>query len=157
MRELNERQTAEMIKFTRQSPIIRANKIRQGANILNYQQNEYMQQFGLRISHEMVITQARVLPAPTLHCHPASKEDTFIPKNGSWNLKNKKVANGATLGSWACAVFGSENDFPIVAVQLFIRELVTICQDTGMNIPNRNPPIQHCNPQSDIENSLKQV
>src|SRR5437016_1647326 len=116
-----------------------------------------MQQFGLQVSNEMAITQARILPTPTLHYHPASKEDTFIPKNGSWNLKNKKVAVGATLGSWSCAVFGSERDFPIGAVQKFIRELVTTCQDAGMNIPNKNPPIQHYNPQGGIENSLRQV
>ncbi|CAB4425198.1 unnamed protein product [Rhizophagus irregularis] len=116
-----------------------------------------MQQFGFRVSNEMAIIQARVLHAPTLHYHPASKEDTFIPKDGLWNLKNKKFAIGATLGSWSCAVFGSERDYPMGVIQKFIRELITTCQDTGMNIPNKNPPIQYCNPQGGIENSLKQV
>jgi hypothetical protein len=157
MRKLNERQMADMIKFTCQPPSSRANKIAQGIDILNYRQNEYMQQFGLCVSNEMITTQARVLPTPTLHYHPASKEDTFIPTNGSWNLRNKKFATGATLGSWACAVFGSERDYPVIAVQKFIRELVTTCQETGMNIPNKNPPIQHCNPQGGVDNSLKQI
>ncbi|CAB5355141.1 unnamed protein product [Rhizophagus irregularis] len=31
------------------------------------------------------------------------------------------------------------------------------CQDTGMNIPNKNPPILHANPQGNIEESLKQA
>ncbi|GBC01533.1 hypothetical protein RclHR1_04220001, partial [Rhizophagus clarus] len=155
--KLNERQTINMIKFTCQSPKSRADKINQGIEILDYRQNDSMQQFGFRVSNEMVITQARVLPTPTLHYHPASREDTFTPKNGSWNLRDKKVAIGATLGSWACAVFGNERDYPIGAVQKFIRELVTTCQDTGMNIPNKNPPIIHCNPQGGIENALRQV
>ncbi|PKK56954.1 PAZ domain-containing protein, partial [Rhizophagus irregularis] len=107
MRKLNERQTANMIKFTCQSPQSRANNISQCIEVLNYRLNEYMQQFGFRVSNEMAIIQARVLPAPTLHYHPASKEDTFIPKDGLWNLRNKKFATGATLGSWACAVFGN--------------------------------------------------
>jgi hypothetical protein len=157
MHELNIRQISNMIKFTCQSPQSRADKIRQGIEILDYRQNEYMQQFGFCASNEMTITQARVLPAPTLQYHPASRESTFIPKNGSWNLRGKKVATGATLSSWACAVFGSERDYPVGAVQKFIRELVTTCQDTGMNIPNKNPPIQHCNPQGGIENSLRQI
>ncbi|CAB4425199.1 unnamed protein product [Rhizophagus irregularis] len=157
MRKLNERQMADMIEFTCQPPQIRTYTINQGIEILNYRQNEYMYQFGFQISNDMVITQARVLPTPTLYYHPASKEDTFIPKDGLWNLKNKKVATGATLGSWACAVFGSERDYPIGTIQNFIRELVNTCQVAGMNIPNRNPPIQHCNPQGGIENSLKQV
>ncbi|GBC06888.1 hypothetical protein RclHR1_07120002, partial [Rhizophagus clarus] len=138
LRKLNERQTADMIKFTCQSPKSRVNKINQGIEILNYRQNEYMQQFGFRVSNEMVITQARVLPAPTLQYHPNSRDSNFAPRDGSWNLRDKKVATGATLGSWACAVFGSERDYPIGAVQKFIRELVTTCQNTGMNIPNKN-------------------
>ncbi|CAG8475064.1 Piwi domain-containing protein [Rhizophagus irregularis DAOM 181602=DAOM 197198] len=157
MRKLNERQTENMIKFTCQPPSSRANKISQCIEVLNYRLNEYMQQFGFRVSNEMAIIQARVLPTPTLHYHPASKEDTFIPKDGLWNLRNKKFATGATLGSWSCAVFGSERYYPMGAIQKFIRELITTCQDTGMNIPNKNPPIQHCNPQGGIETALRQV
>ncbi|RGB43665.1 Piwi domain-containing protein [Rhizophagus diaphanus] len=157
MRKFNERQMADMIEFTCQPPQIRNYTINQGIEILNYRQNEYMYQFGFRISNDMVITQARVLPTPTLYYHPASKEDTFTPKDGLWNLKNKKVVTGATLGSWACAVFGSERDYPIGTIQNFIRELFNTCQVAGMNISNRNLHILHCNPQGGIENSLKQV
>jgi hypothetical protein len=157
MRKLNERQTADTMKFTCQPPQSRADKIRQSIEILDYRQNEYMHQFGLCVSNEMIITQARVLPTPILHYHPVSRESTFVPKNGSWNLKNKKVATGATLSSWSCVVFGSESYYPVVTVQRFIRELVTTCQDTGMNILNKNPPIQYCSPQGGIENSLRQI
>src|SRR3954451_9124925 len=138
MRKLNERQTADMIKFTCQPPNARANKINQGLQILNYPNNEYMKEFGLKVSPEMAVVQARVLPAPKLRYHPSSKDAAFTPRDGSWNLRDKKVATGATLGSWACAVFGSERDYPVAAVQKFIRELVTTCQDTGMDIPNKN-------------------
>ncbi|PKC13872.1 Piwi-domain-containing protein [Rhizophagus irregularis] len=156
MRKLNERQTANMSKLTC-PPQSHASKINQGIQILNYQQNQYMQQFDFRVSNEMAITQARILPAPKLQYHPTSRESIFTPRNGLWNLRDKKVATGATLGSWACAVFGNERDYPMSAIQKFIRELVTTCQDTGMNIPNKNPPIQHCNPQGPIETSLRQV
>src|SRR6266480_6437951 len=108
MRKLDEKQTADMIKFTCQPPNVRANKINQGLGILNYRQNEHMQQFGLRVSNEMAVVQARVLPAPKLQYHPSSREGGFVPRNGTWNLRNTKFATGATLSSWACAVFGSE-------------------------------------------------
>ncbi|RIA95249.1 Piwi domain-containing protein [Glomus cerebriforme] len=157
MRKLNEKQTADMIKFTCQPPSVRANKITQGLQILDYRQNEYMQQFGLKVSNEMAVVQARVLPAPKLQYHPTSRDASFVPNNGSWNLRDKKVATGATLGSWACVVFGSERDYPQQAVQKFLRELITTCQDTGMNIPNKTPPILHANPQGDIEKSLRQA
>ncbi|CAB5215689.1 unnamed protein product [Rhizophagus irregularis] len=60
MRKLNERHG----KYDCQPSQSRANKINQGIGILNYQQDEYMQQFDFRVSNEMAITQARILPAP---------------------------------------------------------------------------------------------
>jgi hypothetical protein len=157
MRKLNERQTADMNKFTCQPPNSRANKINHGLDILNYRQNEYMRQFGLQVSNDMAITQARVLPTPKLQYHPSSREASFIPKEGSWNLCNKKLAVGATLGSWACAVFGSERDFPIRAVQSFLRELINTCLDIGMKNLIKTPPIGYFNPQSNIESCLKNI
>ncbi|KAG9290846.1 hypothetical protein G9A89_010995 [Geosiphon pyriformis] len=157
MRKLNEKQTADMIKFTCQAPHVRANKIKQGLDVLNYRGNEYLQNFGMRVSNEMAVVDARVLPTPTLQYHPTSRDASFQPRDGAWNLRDKKVATGATLGSWAVIAFGQERDFPKQAVQSFVRELVITCQDTGMNIPNKTPPIMHANPQGDIEGALKQA
>ncbi|RHZ87940.1 hypothetical protein Glove_28g30 [Diversispora epigaea] len=157
IRKLNDKQTADMIKFTCQPPHIRANKIRQGFEALNYRQNEYLQQFGLRISNEMETIQARVLPTPFVEYHQNSRESSFQPKDGAWNLRDKKVATGATLGSWSVVVFCSDQICPAKSVQGFIRELINVCQDTGMNIPNRNPPIIHAGLQGDTEAELKQA
>src|SRR5438046_431934 len=96
-----------MTKFTVKSPYTRANKINQGPEILNYQQNKYMQQVGLWISNEMEV-QARILPTLILHYHPFSREASFVPRKGTWNLREKKVAIGVihyklyknSLGNW---------------------------------------------------------
>ncbi len=45
---------------------------------------------------------------------------------------DKKVATGATLGSWSVLAFGNERELPPQAIQTFVRELVNTCQDTGM-------------------------
>src|SRR6185369_10888468 len=84
------------------------------------------------------------------------REASFVPRDGSWNLRDKKVATGAVLGSWGVIAFGSERDMPMQTVQHFVRELITTCQDTGMNIPNKEPPILHRSPHNDIEESIKQ-
>ncbi|GBB93582.1 hypothetical protein RclHR1_00220016 [Rhizophagus clarus] len=157
MRKLNERQTAEMIKFTCLNPVVRANKIRSGLDTLNYRNNEYLLQFGMRISTDMAVVNARILPTPTIQYHPSSREHHVQPNGGVWNLRDKKVATGATLGSWSVLAFLSHDELPEQAINIFVRELVNTCQDTGMNIPNRNPPILHANPQGNIEESLKQA
>ncbi|CAI2189473.1 4647_t:CDS:2 [Funneliformis geosporum] len=156
IRKLNERQSADMMKFSCRPPQHRAYKIRQGLDILNYRQNEYMRQFGLEVSGEMTVVPARVLPAPKIHYHHPFFHDTtsFVTKDGSWNLRDKKFVTGVTLGSWACVAFGY---FSIQIIQCFIRELVITCQDTGMNIQNMHPPIMQGNPQGNIEEILKQA
>ncbi|ORX97422.1 Piwi-domain-containing protein [Basidiobolus meristosporus CBS 931.73] len=141
IRKLNERQTQEMIKFTCQPPHIRANKIHQGLKVLNYRDNEYLQQFGMKIGNEMAVIDARILPAPTVCYNESSKEAKFVPRGGAWNLRDKKVAAGATIASWSVAVFGAQRDFPLNVVQHFIKELSITCVDTGMIISHRSPPI----------------
>ncbi|CAG8471105.1 2334_t:CDS:2 [Funneliformis caledonium] len=123
IRRLNERQTADMIKFSCQPPHIRANKIRQA------------------------VVPARILPALTIRFHPSSRTAAF-------NLRDNKVANGITLGSWSCVVF---ENFAMQAIQHFIRELINTCQNTGMKVLNKNPPIIQGNPQGNIEQILKQA
>ena len=54
MRKLISQQTTEMMKFTRQNPSQRVNKINHGIGILNYGGNENLRQFGMKISNDMV-------------------------------------------------------------------------------------------------------
>ncbi|RIA86223.1 Piwi domain-containing protein, partial [Glomus cerebriforme] len=152
IRKLSERQTFEMIKFTCQSPHVRANNIKKGLEEFNYDSKQ-MAQF-LKISNDMATIRARILPTPTINYHRSSKNSYIVPKGGVWDLKNKKVAIGATLHSWSVLVFGSDNER---TVRYFIRELITICSDLGMNIPNNNPPILYANPQGNVEENLSKA
>ncbi|KAF9208010.1 Eukaryotic translation initiation factor 2C [Haplosporangium sp. Z 27] len=154
-RKLDDRQTADMIKFTCQPPHVRANTIKDGLRILNYENNEYLKDFGLKISSEMATIKARSLPAPVISYHPSSKDANFTPNDGAWNLIGKKVAQGTTLGSWGVVVFGSERDVPTEQLNGFIRQLVITCTATGMNVPNKSPPCLYANTHGDIENALK--
>ncbi|KAG0371264.1 eukaryotic translation initiation factor 2C, 2 [Mortierella sp. AD032] len=155
IKKLNEKQTADMIKFTCQPPQVRANKIKEGLKILSYHENEFLADFGMKVATEMVQVNARVLPAPTISYHPSSRQANFVPRDGAWNLRDKRVATGATLGSWGIIVFGTERDLPLTFAQAFIRELIVTCVDTGMTIPNKQPPILYANPHGDIEGSMK--
>ncbi|ORY01783.1 Piwi-domain-containing protein [Basidiobolus meristosporus CBS 931.73] len=160
IRKLNEKQTQEMIRFTCQPPHVRANKIIQGLKVLNYRDNEYLQQFGMKVSNEMAVVSARILDPPTVCYNENSREARLVPRGGVWNLRNKRVASGATLSSWAVAVFGAQREFSTGAVQKFIKELTTTCLDTGMNITHRSPSITYLSSLVDgasIEQGLLQV
>ncbi|KAG1144877.1 hypothetical protein G6F37_004077 [Rhizopus arrhizus] len=155
IRKLNEKQTAEMIKFTCQKPNVRANKINQGMNLLQYRDNPYIQQFGMSVKPEMAVINARVLPTPKISYHPTSQEAEFAPQGGAWNLRGKKVAQGATLGSWAVVNFAGA--VPLPAIQRFVRELTQTFADTGLNVVNRQPPIMNADPQGNIDRTLKEA
>ncbi|CAB5379107.1 unnamed protein product [Rhizophagus irregularis] len=157
IQKLNEIQTAEMYKFTCQPPCTRANKIQAGLNILDYQNNEYLKQFGMEVSNNMTVVNARILPTPTIQYHPTSRENRIEPKHGVWDLKNKRVATGATLGSWSVLAFSNERELPNQAIKHFLRELITTCNDMGMNIVMRDPPICHVDPSENTEESLKKA
>ncbi|KAF9935761.1 Eukaryotic translation initiation factor 2C [Modicella reniformis] len=156
-KRLDECQTAEMIKFTCQGPQVRANTIKRGLQIMQYDENEYLKDFGVKISPEMMVLQARILPPPMIHYHPSSSQPSVVPRDGSWNLIGRKVALGTTLGSWGVIVFGNERDAPTPSVRAFIRELIVTCMDTGMNVVNKDPTITYLNPQSIIEDGLRQA
>ncbi|KAF9096333.1 eukaryotic translation initiation factor 2C, 2 [Mortierella sp. GBA35] len=154
-KKLDERQTVDMIKFTSQPPAARLNNIKNGLKVLKYDDNEFLKDFGMRVSNEMVEIKARVLAAPTVCYHPQSKDANFIPRDGAWNLISKKVSQGTTLGAWGIVVFGNERECPIPQVEKLVRELTISCTEMGMNIPNKSPPIVHNNPHGDIESHLK--
>ncbi|SAM03101.1 hypothetical protein [Absidia glauca] len=155
MKKLNEKQTAEMIKFTCQKPNVRANKINQGVSLLKYKDNPYIQQFGVTVKPEMATINARVLSTPKISYNASSQEATFAPLGGAWNLRGKKVAKGANLGSWSVVNFaGNIHDGMI---QRFIRELCQTFIDTGLNVINRQPPITNADPQGNVERTLKEA
>ncbi|PKY60706.1 Piwi-domain-containing protein [Rhizophagus irregularis] len=157
MRKLDRDLSDKMTNFARQNPTIRANRIQTGLNILNYQNNEYLKQFGMEVSNNMAVVNARILPTPTIQYHQSSRESRVRPNCGSWNLRDKKVINGATLSSWSVLAFLSYKDLPDQAIKLFVRELITTCQDTGMNISERDPPICRANPIGDTKESLQKA
>ncbi|KAF8928954.1 Eukaryotic translation initiation factor 2C, partial [Dissophora ornata] len=154
-KKLDERQTADMIKFTSQTPNARANNIKDGIRLLNYDSNEHLHDFGMKVSREMATIKARVLPPPTIMFDPACHDSKVTPRDGSWNLKGKRLVHGATLGSWGVVVFGSERDAPNIQVQNFVREVVVSCCEVGIIILNKNPQISYLNPHGSIESNLK--
>eukprot|EP00842_Homolaphlyctis_polyrhiza_P005960 jgi/Hompol1/6365/HPOL_004951-RA len=154
MRKLNERQTAEMIKFTCQPPHIRSNKISSGIVLLQQNDNEFLRDFGVEVDHEMATVSARVLAAPAVSYHPASKEPVITPREGSWNLRDKMVAQGVSLRSWSVIAFGAEQDYPVGVIQKFITLLVQTCEECGVFVQNKQPPISYAHPFGDIEPTL---
>lgn len=154
-RKLSDMQTTEMLKFTTQPPDRRAEKIIRGLEMLRFKENPDLQSFGIEVTERMLEIPARLIPTPQVCYNPKGKDPTAVPRDGVWNLIGKKVSTGSALKVWGVLSFAGERMCPTPQLQAFVRELAVTCQDTGMDIQEKEPPIKYDNPQGDIEQILR--
>jgi len=70
--------TKEVLEFATKKPEHRLKSIRDGLQVLNYSQSQYMRDFGMRVDENQMTTNARVLVPPTLRYGPGSKQATIV-------------------------------------------------------------------------------
>ncbi|KAJ3089546.1 eukaryotic translation initiation factor 2C, 2 [Quaeritorhiza haematococci] len=154
-RKLNERQTADMIRFTCQPPSSRASKIGQGITLLDYGDNKYMKEFDLEVGTDLCLIPARQLKAPRLYFGREGQTKMEDPRDGTWTYRDRKLAQAVPLSNWAVISFVNERDGPPQTLQKFIMELVRSCQEMGIEVRNPRPSIDYVNPAGQIENAIK--
>ncbi|WVZ65882.1 hypothetical protein U9M48_015173 [Paspalum notatum var. saurae] len=81
----------------------------------------------------------RVLLPPTLKYHNSGSHKTLLPMDGRWNMKDKKVVNGAKISNWACVNFCG--DLSKNAVEQFCFRLAEISRITGVDLAVLKLPI----------------
>ena len=106
-------QTASMIKFAVTRPKERLASIQHGVGMLKWQQDRYLDHFGLKVDPNLTLTQARLLPPPEVQ-YTASKATPGT--SGRWDLRGKKflLPNPEPLKSWGVCVVGGCTDEPTV-------------------------------------------
>ena len=134
-----------MIKFAVTRPPARRAGIDHGLNMLDWANDPYLKNYGLRINGQMLETKARVLDPPeVLFKDNATAKPGY---SGRWDLRGKKFSepNPAPLKSWAGVVTSTPQDKrPLVSreqVTAFLQNFVKQYQGHGGNVLNRSPPI----------------
>ncbi|KAG0548151.1 hypothetical protein BDA96_01G142000 [Sorghum bicolor] len=134
-RKLNERQVTSILKMACERPTQREGSILEVVNRNNYGNDHCAKEFGIKVTNELALVDARVLPAPTLKYHDSGREKVCSPSIGQWNMNNKRLIDGVSIKYWACVTFASRlhpND-----VRMFCNNLVGACNDIGMQINGR--------------------
>ncbi|KAM0902731.1 hypothetical protein ACQ4PT_019040 [Festuca glaucescens] len=154
-KRLNEKQITSLLKVTCQSPREKEMDIRRTVHQNEYDQDPYAKEFGINISDKLTCVEARVLPAPWLKYHDTGKEKECLPRDGQWDMKNKKVVNGCTVNYWACINFSSS--VRESTANGFCQELAQTCKLLGMEF-NSEPviPIYSGRPDQAVQ-ALKNV
>ncbi|KAL3681567.1 hypothetical protein R1sor_024523 [Riccia sorocarpa] len=130
-KRLNDKQITALLKATCQKPAERQavifDTVRQNA----YDKDPFAQEFGIKIKSALVQVEARVLPTPTLKYHDSGRVRECIPKEGQWNMLDKKLLDGGIVKVWACINFSPRVNDHVAAK--FCRELVEMCNQAGMH------------------------
>ncbi|KAG2636871.1 protein argonaute 18-like isoform X3 [Panicum virgatum] len=100
---------------------------------------KHANEFGIDVDDNLTTINARVLPPPNLKYHDSGSEKTWSPMNGHWNMKDKKVVNGAKIRNWACVNFCE--DLSKNVVEQFCFKLAEISRITGVELADLKLPI----------------
>jgi eukaryotic translation initiation factor 2C len=129
-KKLTDKQVTAMLKATCQRPADREKSIQGIVNKNNYNNDEVVNDFGINVSRELAVIDARVLAPPMLKYHDTGREKTAKPNVGAWNMIDKKMVNGGNIDFWTFINFSRCHG---EAVDYFCEQLVGMCSSKGMD------------------------
>jgi eukaryotic translation initiation factor 2C len=127
-----------ILEFSTMRPRERFASIREGLSVLQYGQSEYVRQFGMTVSDDLMNFNARVLKPLTLKYNPASRQPDVTPRDGAWNLIDKLLYKPVSIENWIVVIYESQRHFNQRAADKMITDLVRGCEAVGISI-NRRP------------------
>jgi eukaryotic translation initiation factor 2C len=100
---INDLDTAEIIKQTSQKPNVRADNVMEQVRNAGFENDPYLAAFGMKVDLRMESVEAKVLETPEVQYLNISER----PLMGSWNLKDRQFVEGAVLSNWGVVVHAS--------------------------------------------------
>ena len=138
--KLDERQTSQMIRFAVTPPQERWTDITRGVQMLNWSQDTYLNEYGMKINPNPVVTKGRLIQNPKV---AFANGETDPRTSGRWDLKDKKflTPNAVPLTSWGVVLLPGRFNPDEATVQRFISSFVTAYERHGGKVASKNPPI----------------
>ncbi|XP_012061891.1 PREDICTED: protein argonaute-1, partial [Atta cephalotes] len=155
IKKLTDMQTSTMIKATARSAPDREREINNLVRRADFNNDSYVQEFGLTISNSMMEVRGRVLPPPklqyggrvsslsgqvrnfqlinNLYLFLKTKQQA-MPNQGVWDMRGKQFFTGVEIRVWAIACFAPQRTVREDALRSFTTQLQKISNDAGMPI-----------------------
>jgi len=143
--KLDERQTADMIKFTVTRPNERRAHIMKNVASLDWANDPILRRYGLTIDPNMIQTMARVLPAPKVVYGQGSQKNNFQPIDGRWDLRGLKFVKPTVIKNWGIMVFARQRECDTACLQQFVRQFCSTWVAHGGVVENPKPHIMYAN------------
>ncbi|KAI0278886.1 argonaute-like protein [Russula aff. rugulosa BPL654] len=129
--------TNSVLEFATKRPRERLESICNGLGVLQYGESAYVQEFGMTVDEAPLRTQARVINAPTLRYHQSSKQPSAKPRDGAWNLIDKRMINPSQVPNWIVIVYERQQRFNDQVANQLATDLVRACEAVGINMNAR--------------------
>jgi len=142
----SETQTANMIKFAVSPPARRADAINQGKSWLNWGGDKFINNYGLKIDNNQMVTQARILPPPGIRFGKGKIEQPGT--KGRWDLRGKQffAGNPTELVSWGIGMFTNGRvKLGQAQVEKFAMDFIKAYRGHGGQVANGMPHIMPLN------------
>lgn len=148
--------TNDVLEFSTKKPQDRLQSIRNGLAVLAYGQSEYVRQFGMNVTMEPLKVNARVLVPPTLKYGAQSKQPTITPRDGAWNMIDKRVYLPCSrVEQWIVIIYDQQRRFDGRTVDGMVDGLMQACNVVGIQMPNRPAVVRYENGQGIIGDQLR--
>ncbi|XP_015374686.1 PREDICTED: protein argonaute-2-like [Diuraphis noxia] len=138
VKKLTDLQTSTMIKETARNAPNREQDINSLVHRADFNNDSYLQEFGLGISNSMTKVHGRVLPPPKLQYGgptlPILTKQQATPNNGVWDMRGKQFFAGVEIHNWAISCFVPQRIVREESLRFFITKLQSISSDAGMPI-----------------------
>ncbi|KAF8791225.1 Protein argonaute-2-like protein [Argiope bruennichi] len=129
--KLDDKQSAQMIRFTSQPPKKRLEEIKETITSARFNEDPCVREFGLKVSTEPLSLEGRVLEPPDV-IYKDNKKVT--PHDGSWNIKGRQYLKGAKINTWVLLSFSNINFCGYPALERFAELLCRIAWEQGIVI-----------------------
>ncbi|KAJ6539414.1 argonaute-like protein [Mycena capillaripes] len=127
--------TKDVLDFATKKPLDRLKSITNGLGVLAYGQSEYVRQFGMSVKATGPLqVQARVLKPPMLKYGPGSRQLTITPRDGAWNMVDKKFFKPVAIDRWVVVIYEQQRRFNEGAANDMINGLCGSCRDVGIKL-----------------------
>ena len=97
------------------------------------------EEFQTSVSPEMVSVHGRVLPAPKIKLGP--RDQALVPKDGSWDMRNRMLHGGACINTWALACFASRCSEG--ELRNFCKQMASVSTREGMRMTEQPTAVEY--------------
>ncbi|KAF8173272.1 argonaute-like protein [Pholiota molesta] len=151
-------QVERVLEFATKKPKERLNAITTGVEKLQFETSDYITQFGMTISRQPLQIGARVINPPSLKYSGQGRQAAQNPRNGAWNMVDKKFYKASSITVWAVVIYQDQRRFNDSAINGMVKGFQEACANVGIVIKTPQPFIKYiANGQGVIDTQLKEV